>query len=143
MLDLDNTIAAYSEHVPSDSITHWVTESKNCGIELFIVSNSARKDRVETFAHALGIGYINCARKPSKKGILRAMDCAGFCAEESALAGDQVYTDSLAAKRAGVISIIVRPRRFTNLFLAIRYGSEAPFRAMSKNKMWRCANEKH
>jgi len=141
MLDLDNTIAAYSEHLPSDGIIRWAEEIKNGGIELFIVSNSVRKDRVEVFAEALGIGYIKGARKPSRTGVRSAMASAGYNEDESALAGDQVYTDSLAAKRAGIVSIIVMPRRFTNLFLALRYAFESPFRALSKNKMWRFAGE--
>jgi hypothetical protein len=132
MVDLDNTVAAYSEHMPSDSISQWTEEIKDYGVELFIVSNSIRKGRVESFAE-----FIKGARKPSPKGLLRAMDESGTDAGKAALVGDQVYTDMLAANRAGIVSIVVRPRRFTNPFLALRYASEAPFRAMSKKKMWK------
>jgi len=137
MLDLDNTIAAYSESAPSDSVAHWVTLIKKHGIELFIVSNSKRKVRVDEFAQALGIRFIKRASKPSPEGVKRAMAATGHSADKSALVGDQVYTDTLAANRAGVVSIIVKPRRFTNPFLALRYAFETPFRAISKNKMWK------
>jgi len=135
MLDLDNTMASYSEHTPSDSVTRWVGSMKDCGVELCIVSNSVRETRVDTFAETLGIGFIKGASKPSPKGILKAMDAAGFSAEDSAFVGDQVYTDALAANRAGIVSIVVRPRQFTNPFLALRYATEAPFRAISRRKM--------
>ena len=135
MLDLDNTIAAYDESSPADEIMHWLSEIRNCGVELFIISNSRRKVRVDAFAKTLGITSVNNARKPSPKAVLQAMDTAGFSADNSALAGDQVFTDTLAANRAGIISIIVRPRKCTNLFLSLRYALETPFRAACKNKM--------
>lgn len=135
MLDLDNTAASYGEHTPSDSVTRWVSSMKDCGVEMCIVSNSVRETRVDMFADTLGIKFIKGASKPSPKGILKAMEAAGFCPCVSAFVGDQVYTDALAANRAGIVSIVVRPRQFTNPFLALRYAAEAPFRAISKRKM--------
>jgi hypothetical protein len=135
MIDLDNTVASYSEHTPSDVITQWIGSIRNGGVELFIISNSIRKGRVESFAEALGLDFIKGASKPSPKGVIRAMETAGFSAKESALVGDQVYTDTLAANRAGVVSIIVKPRSVKNPFLALRYALEAPFRAICKNKI--------
>ena len=135
MLDLDNTVAAYSESLPSVTVKHWMTEIKTHGIEVFIVSNSVRKIRVEAFAEALDVAFVLGASKPSPKGVILAMEKSGFSAEESALIGDQVYTDTLSANRAGVFSIIVSPRRFTNPFLVLRYALEVPFRVLCKNKM--------
>jgi len=137
MLDLDNTIAAYSERSPADDVASWAADMKNSGVELFIISNSIRKTRVDDFAKMLGIGFIKGASKPSPKELLNTMDSAGYTPDESALAGDQIFTDTLAANRAGIVSIIVRPRRFTNPFLILRYWFEAPFRAACKNKMWK------
>jgi len=134
MLDMDNTIAAYGTRAPSVEVAQWVTEIKKSGVELYIVSNSIRKGRAEEFARILDIGFIKGARKPSPKGIRKAMSETGFDTHESSLVGDQVYTDVLAANRAGVVSIVVRPIRFSNPTLAIRYAMELPFRALCKNK---------
>jgi hypothetical protein len=134
MLDLDNTLAAYDEHSLSEGIAGWSGKLKDSGIRLFIISNSTRRNRVETFAKELGADFVMNSRKPSPKGLLRAMESSGFNAGESALVGDQVFTDTLAANRAGVISIVVQPRRFTNVFLMLRYYLEVPFRAMCKIK---------
>jgi HAD superfamily phosphatase (TIGR01668 family) len=134
MLDLDNTLAAYDEHVFSDSILEWIDEIRNSGVKLFLISNSTRKKRVESFSGSIGVGFIMQANKPSPKSLQRAMESEGFCTTVSALAGDQIFTDTIAANRAGVISILVRPRRFTNPFLALRYYIEVPFRAMYKIK---------
>jgi hypothetical protein len=134
MLDLDNTAAGYDEHSLSEHISKWSADMKENGIRLFIISNSKRKNRVESFSKALGADFVMNSRKPSPKGLLSAMAISGSNADESAFAGDQVFTDTLAANRAGVASIIVRPVRFTNVFLALRYYIEIPIRAMCKSK---------
>jgi len=136
MLDLDNTVAAYSEQVPSEDVAAWVNDMKSSGVELYIISNNRRKTRVDTFAHALGIGFMKGASKPSPNGLLKAMEATGYMPAESALAGDQIFTDTLASNRAGIVSIIVKPRRFSNPLLALRYGFEVPFRALCRSKMW-------
>ena len=142
MLDLDNTIAAYGEDFPSDRVARWAEEMKVHGIDLYIVSNSGRKGRVEVFSEALGIGAVMAARKPSRKGLHRALATAGFSTENSALVGDQVFTDTLAANRAGVVSIIVKPRNCTNPVLALRYVFEAPFRAACKKREQGAADDR-
>ena len=129
MLDLDNTLAAYGETSLTREVAQWASELKSGGVSMQIISNSRHISRVETFALELGVGYINAARKPSPKYVLRAMEEAGYAAEESALLGDQVFTDALAANLAGITSITVRPRSLKNPFLALRYALESPFRA--------------
>ncbi|MCL2662049.1 MAG: YqeG family HAD IIIA-type phosphatase [Oscillospiraceae bacterium] len=134
MLDLDNTIAAYDEHVFADNISKWISDIQNVGVELFIISNSSRKHRVKSHSDSIGVRFVMKSQKPSTKSLLHAVEVSGYKPDTSALAGDQILTDTIAANRAGIVSIIVRPRRFTNPFLAIRYFCELPFRAMCKNK---------
>ncbi|MDR1217697.1 MAG: YqeG family HAD IIIA-type phosphatase [Oscillospiraceae bacterium] len=130
MLDLDNTIAPYSSDKPDDGVLRWADALRAGGISLFIVSNSRKRGRAERFAESLRVGYINAARKPSPAGVLAAIRNCGAAPGSSALVGDQIYTDTLAANRAGVTSILVKPIRLSNAFLAARYGLEAPFRAL-------------
>jgi HAD superfamily phosphatase (TIGR01668 family) len=132
MLDLDNTIAPYGVDIPGGDVARWAASMRAGGVRLHIVSNSRKRGRAERFAEALGIGYINKARKPSTGGIMEAIAGVGGAPERSALVGDQIYTDTLAANRAGVTSILVRPIRLSNIFIAARYGLEAPFRALAK-----------
>jgi len=134
MLDLDNTVAAYSEHSPSSGVALWVADIKGHDIKMVIVSNSVRVGRVEEFAKVLQIDFIKGAAKPSPKCVTQIMKESGFNPDETALVGDQIFTDTLAANRAGVVSIVIRPRRFTNPFLALRYALEAPFRVICRNK---------
>jgi len=134
MLDLDNTIAAYDEHVLADNIFKWISGIQDNGIGLYIISNSTRKNRVKSHSDSIGVSFAIKSQKPSTKSLLHAMEVSGYNPDASALAGDQILTDTIAANRTGIVSIIVKPRRFTNPFLAIRYYLEIPFRAMCKNK---------
>jgi HAD superfamily phosphatase (TIGR01668 family) len=133
MLDLDNTIAAYTEDKPAEDVLRWHSNVIQSGIRPFMITNSTRVKRVETFAEALEMGYIMRAKKPSPRYLLKAMEEAGFQKENSALVGDQIFTDTLAAKRAGITSIILRPRNMKSPWLSLRYGVEIPFRAACRN----------
>jgi len=133
LLDLDNTIAPYGTYEVEPDILAWAENMKSASVDLMIVSNS-RSDRPERFAESLDINYIKLAKKPSRKGVIRAMKLKGRCESETALAGDQVYTDALAANRSGVTSIVVEPISLKNPLLAARYVLEIPFRALCKDK---------
>ena len=135
LLDLDNTIAPYGTVVPPEDIAAWAEKIKENGITLFIITNNRGSKRVGSLAEAFGVDYIMKARKPMISGISRALEQLGAKPGETALAGDQVYTDILAANCAGLMSIIVEPIKIRNPMLNLRYWLEAPFRAMCRNKM--------
>ncbi|MDR3277448.1 MAG: YqeG family HAD IIIA-type phosphatase [Oscillospiraceae bacterium] len=132
LLDLDNTVAPYGAKLPSEAVLQWLSELKNSGVRLFFISNNRQRGRVERFAEAMEIGYVKAAGKPSPRAVLETVRRMGVTPSQTALAGDQVYTDVLAANRAGVVSIAVRPLRLKNPILAIRYALEAPFRMMRR-----------
>lgn len=135
LLDLDNTIAPYGTVVPSEQIAAWAENIKNSGVTLFIITNNRGSERVEKLAEAFGVRYIMKAGKPLITGIIRALEQLGKKPEETALAGDQVFTDILAANSAGLTSIIVEPIKIRNPMLNLRYWVEAPFRALCPHKM--------
>ena len=130
MLDIDNTIATYDAPAPPIEIVDWVSALKDNGIFVTIVSNSSRVARVTKFAEDLEIAFIANSGKPSPRALLTTMYIANFSENESALLGDQIFTDTLAANRAGIISIIVKPKKLTNPFFALRYLIELPIRAL-------------
>ena len=134
LLDFDNTIVAYTESEPSREFLRWTERLKEAGIGCMIVSNSRKSRRVPDFGEKWSIGYIRKAGKPSPKGLYRAMGEMGCRPEETAMAGDQTFTDILAGNLEGVTSILVRPIRFSNPFQVIRYGIELPFIRMARRK---------
>lgn len=128
MLDMDNTLAAYDEHIPADDIREWVNLIIDSGIKLFVISNTTRDERVSALSRPLGLDFITRAGKPSPRSLIKAMSKTGFLASESALAGDQILTDVIAANKAGVTSIVVTPRKFTSVVWKLRYLVELPIR---------------
>ncbi|NLT15523.1 MAG: YqeG family HAD IIIA-type phosphatase [Clostridiales bacterium] len=135
LLDLDNTMAPYGTELPPESIAIWARDIKKSGIDLFIITNNNGSKRVESLAEAFDVGYIMSAKKPFATGIKRALKQLGRQPSETALAGDQIYTDVIAANSAGVLSIVVEPLKLRNPLLNLRYWLEAPFRALCRNKM--------
>ena len=135
LLDLDNTMAPYGTVVPTREIAAWADHVRESGIQLFILTNNNGSERVKALSEALGMGYIMGAKKPFVTGINRALEKLGYSREETALAGDQIFTDVLAANCAGITSIIVRPIKIVNPLFNLRYWLEAPFRALCPNKM--------
>jgi len=131
LLDLDNTLAAYGEAVPSRVLRRWLKNLRGAGIEPVIFSNS-RGNRPARFAAMLAIEAVDHAHKPNPKKLLALLDERGLRPCDAALCGDQVYTDVFCAKRAGALAICVRPLSFWVPTRALRYAAEAPFRLAGK-----------
>lgn len=133
LLDVDNTLAPYTVNEPTRKMRDWARSMKDAGLELFILSNN-KGDRPEIFARALGVDFIKKARKPFTAAAKTVLARLGVPPEQAAVVGDQIYTDTLCAKSLGATAVLVRPIRFTNVFLRLRYWLEAPFRLAGKIK---------
>lgn len=127
LLDVDNTLAPYTVNEPSRRLTDWAQKLTDAGLELFILSNN-RGGRPAIFAAALGIDFVGKARKPFTAAAKRVLSEHGAAPEQTALVGDQIYTDTLCAKRLGAMAVLVEPIKFTNIFLRMRCWLEVPFR---------------
>ena len=107
--DLDFTLAAKKTRRPDQSLRDWIAALRNAGIGFMIVSNNRSGRRVTDFCAELGIPYQGHAKKPGTEGLRKAMARAGKGNSETAMLGDKLLTDVLAAKRAGVLSRMVEP----------------------------------
>ncbi len=108
ILDVDNTLINYYEKMV-DGADIWCEKLKNRGIEFCIVSNSHKKEKVRKVAEKLKIPYINFAKKPFKKGFLRASKIMQIDPKNIATVGDQLLTDVLGGNSCNMISILVEP----------------------------------
>lgn len=128
ILDLDNTMSPYHLHEPTPKLQEWISSFQQAGIDLFILSNN-KGERPALFAEALGVDYMNRAKKPGISMLEQTLKKRGVDRDQAALIGDQIYTDALCAKRAGITAIVVKPICITkNPLLALRYWAEFPFR---------------
>jgi len=140
MLDFDNTIVPYTTDTPTEEMLRWLENLKSSGIALCVVSNSKR-ERVKIFCDRFGIPCITHARKPGTAGIRRCLERFGCAPEEAALAGDQIYTDTLGANCVGATSILVRAIHNHNFWLKARHVAELPFIFAARRR--RLTYEKH
>ena len=135
LADLDNTLVPYRETQPPAELTAWKEELEAAGIALFLLSNSRKPGRAQSFAEKLGIPYQGHSGKPRKAGYLRAMERMGTKRSETVMVGDQIFTDTLGANRAGVTSVLVRPMAWgKNPGRRLRYAIETPFRLLGKRR---------
>ena len=108
VLDIDNTLVPYTASAPDERALRFLKRLAELNIGYCFVSNN-HAERVESFCDGLDIFYVAKARKPFRGGIYRAMRHMGAERDNTALIGDQVFTDVYSANRAGILSVMVDP----------------------------------
>lgn len=131
MLDFDNTIVPYTTDVPAGEMISWLREMEESDILLCVVSNS-RKDRVPRFCREYGLDCVTHAKKPFQKGIRECLARYDVPPSQAALVGDQIFTDTLGANCAGMLSILVKAIDNHNFWLKARHVLELPFILLGK-----------
>lgn len=108
ILDLDNTITEWNSNDLRSEVEEWFRLIKERGFQACILSNNAEQ-RIVQVASRLGIPFIHRARKPRRGSFLRAVSLMGVNPEETAVIGDQIFTDILGGNRSRLFTILVRP----------------------------------
>lgn len=108
ILDVDNTLTLPEQQSIAPEIKVWLNDMKSHNIGLAIVSNNSR-ERIEPFARKIGVMYIAKARKPFPGGYRKAVSLMGVSPEQTAVVGDQIYTDILGARLSGLKAWLVKP----------------------------------
>jgi len=135
LADLDNTLVSYKTPLPTEELRLWREKLAAGGVELFLLSNSRKPGRPKRFADALGIRFIGHAGKPKRGGYEKAMEQTGRTAAQTAIVGDQIFTDILGGRRSGITTLLVRPIRLAgNPGRYLRYAVETPFRWLGSRR---------
>jgi HAD superfamily phosphatase (TIGR01668 family) len=108
LLDVDCTLKRYGDDEVTPEVAAWLEELRAGGIGLCLVSNGL-KGRVRRFAEKLRLPFVSKALKPFPFGCRMAVRRMGFRLPRTALVGDQLFADVMAARWAGLTSILVRP----------------------------------
>lgn len=116
ILDVDNTLIDYYKNL-IDGAEDWCENLKSEGIKCIILSNSNKKEKVETVAKKLGIKYVMFAKKPLKSGFKKALEKLEMKPEQVAVVGDQIFTDVVGAKRMKMFSILVKQVGEKDIFI--------------------------
>ncbi|MBQ9468391.1 MAG: YqeG family HAD IIIA-type phosphatase [Clostridia bacterium] len=106
--DIDNTLVTYDDAEPTEKVIGFFDRIKKEGVHPAFASNND-EGRVATFARKTGFPAVHKAGKPFGRGVGTAMRLLGAERKRTAMLGDQIFTDLLAARTAGVRMILVKP----------------------------------
>lgn len=134
ILDVDNTLTTHGNPEPDVQILSWLSEMRSEGITMMILSNNTHA-RVEPFAKRLGLLFESSGAKPLSKGFRRCCERIGLPKSETAIVGDQLFTDIAGANLFGIKSILVEPIELERgILFVIKRVLERPFlKAARKN----------
>lgn len=108
LIDLDNTLTEWNNPQLTKDVAGWLQNLKDHGIKVCIVSNNSN-GRVESFACNCQLSWVGKAGKPRRKGFLAGMKQMDSKPEQTAVVGDQIFTDIFGGNRAGLYTILVDP----------------------------------
>lgn len=116
ILDIDNTLVASSVKDADKGIIDWIIKTKNAGMKVCIVSNASKK-RVTRFNKKLKLFAVHRAYKPANKAFIEAADNMGTRVEQTAVIGDQIFTDIYGGNRLKMFTVLVKPIHKSEIFL--------------------------
>lgn len=105
LVDLDNTLDSYKLFVPTERAFKLKESFDTLGIRMIIVSNNKGK-RVSSYANKLGVEYLPNTGKPFPFKLNKLIKEKGLNLSETIFIGDQMMTDMVASKKAGLRNIL-------------------------------------
>ena len=108
IFDLDNTIIPWDSSEMCPDVCAWIAEVHSKGFKVSIVSNNWHS-RVREIANRLDLPFVARAYKPAKFGFRSALATMELEPSETAVIGDQLFTDVLGGNRLGLFTIWVKP----------------------------------
>ena len=108
ILDVDNTLSTHHGMKLCDGLEDWLALMKSKGIKLLVLSNSTKK-RVEPFAEKIGLDFISLGLKPLFTGYIRSLKRLKTKRKNTAIVGDQIFTDVLGGNFCGITTILLTP----------------------------------
>ena len=108
MLDVDCTLKSYSATDLRLETREWLDSLRRAGIGLCLLSNG-RGGRIGALAERLELPCVWAALKPLPFRCLAGLRRLGFDRKRTAVVGDQIFSDVMAGRLAGLTTILVRP----------------------------------
>ncbi len=108
ILDVDNTLSTHHGQVLTDGLTDWLNTMKQNGIKMTVLSNSTNK-RLDPFSKKIELDYISLGLKPLPFGYLRALRRLKAHRRDTAIVGDQIFTDVLGGNLVGLKTVLLTP----------------------------------
>lgn len=107
IFDIDNTLVPHGEPADRRALDLF-RHLKELDIRCVLLSNN-KEPRVRMFAEKAGVRYIFKAKKPLPRNYRQAMELMGTDCSNTVFIGDQIFTDIVGAKLAGIHAVLVEP----------------------------------
>jgi uncharacterized protein len=107
-LDLDNTIVPWHTADLSPGVVRWVADVLASGVRVCLVTNNYAQQALDV-ARRLEVPIVAGALKPVPTAFRKALRALAVAAPDSAVIGDQLFTDVLGGKLLGMHAILVQP----------------------------------
>lgn len=108
LFDLDNTCVPTKEKNPNKKLIEQFDKLKDLGFKVIIFSNAGKK-RLKPFKKTLDVDCSYSSRKPLKGKFNKIMKKFGYDLSETAIIGDQLFTDILGGNKVGIKTILINP----------------------------------
>lgn len=108
VFDIDNTVAPFDIAEPENDLIELFLFLKKQGFRLCILSNN-NQERVKLFNKNLKTLAVHKAGKPGVRKLRLALKKLELSAKNTAMIGDQIFTDMWCGHRAGLTCILTAP----------------------------------
>lgn len=108
LLDLDNTVLPRDKDEIPEDIAEWMRSLPEKGFKVCLLSNNWH-GRIQEVAGEFGYELVSKAVKPLPPAFLMALKRIGAQPRETAMVGDQFFTDVLGASFLTMTTVMVRP----------------------------------
>lgn len=107
IFDVDNTLVPHGAPADERAVALF-GRLHGLGYATLLLSNN-KEPRVKLFNDRVGSQYIFKAGKPGTAGYMKAMERLGTVPQNTLFVGDQLFTDIWGAKKAGIVTYLVKP----------------------------------
>jgi HAD superfamily phosphatase (TIGR01668 family) len=108
ILDVDNTLIGDDEADVSVEVRAWV-ELMRSQYPIWLASNNFSDRRIQKVADSLQLPYRSRAGKPSRRVVRQVLEAIQLPANQVAMVGDRLFTDTIVGNRLGLFTILVQP----------------------------------
>ena len=140
--DLDNTLVPWRHYEIMPGVVEWLAKLEVAGIKICIASNTIHTERLKQLADTMNIPFVDRVQKPRTGGFLRAMKLMESNVNNTAVFGDQLFTDILAGNRLKLHTILLRPPLSKEEFIStqlVRYVENGVIRKLRERGQWPAA----
>jgi HAD superfamily phosphatase (TIGR01668 family) len=117
LLDLDNTLLPKEGKRISKYTLEKIKQLKLENFKIALASNNISKERLKDAAAYLDVIFVSFALKPFPWRLKNAVKLLGVKAKETAIIGDQLFTDVVGGNLLGLLTILVKPVSEETFFL--------------------------